>query len=226
MGSRNSIEFNSVSHSFQQGESLIRVLDDVSFLIPNGGIVGLLGASGSGKTTLLQLAGLLEKPLYGDIKIKGQSTISLNNTGRTYIRRKKIGFVFQKSHLLPEFNALENIIIAQKIFGKQNYEAKENALKLLKEVGLNNRIFHRPGKLSVGEQQRVAIARAVVNNPSVVLADEPTGNLDFENSKNVTDLLIKTLRSSGASALIATHNKDLASKMDKILTLVDGKIKI
>ena len=151
-------------------------------------------------------------------------TSNIGEGERTRLRKSNIGFVFQKSHLLPEFNAMENIVIAQKIYGKSNGIVKEDAIRLLEEINLAKRALHRPAKLSGGEQQRVAIARALVNNPSIVLADEPTGNLDFESSKNVADILIRTVRSSGASALIATHSQELASRMDKIYKLIDGKI--
>ena len=218
------LEFKKVSHSFKQGDSLIKVLHKINFAIPKGTIIGLLGASGSGKSTLLQIAGLLEKPTTGEILIKGKATSNIGEGERTILRKSNIGFVFQKSHLLPEFNAMENIVIAQKIYGKKNDIVKEDAMKLLEEINLAKRALHRPAKLSGGEQQRVAIARALVNNPSIVLADEPTGNLDFESSKNVVEILIRTVRSSGASALIATHSQELASRMDKIYKLIDGKI--
>tara|TARA_B100000745_G_scaffold299632_1_gene250905 strand:- start:639 stop:1328 length:690 start_codon:yes stop_codon:yes gene_type:complete len=220
----NSLEFKKVSHTFKQGDSLIKVLHKINFTIPKGAIIGLLGASGSGKSTLLQIAGLLEKPTTGEIIIKGKGTSNIGEGERTRLRKSNIGFVFQKSHLLPEFNAMENIVIAQKIYGKSNGIVKEDAIRLLEEINLAKRALHRPAKLSGGEQQRVAIARALVNNPSIVLADEPTGNLDFESSKNVADILIRTVRSSGASALIATHSQELASRMDKIYKLIDGKI--
>jgi len=220
----NSLEFKKVSHTFKQGDSLIKVLHKINFTIPKGAIIGLLGASGSGKSTLLQIAGLLEKPTTGEIIIKGKGTSNIGEGERTRLRKSNIGFVFQKSHLLPEFNAMENIVIAQKIYGKSNGIVKEDAIRLLEEINLAKRALHRPAKLSGGEQQRVAIARALVNKPSIVLADEPTGNLDFESSKNVADILIRTVRSSGASALIATHSQELASRMDKIYKLIDGKI--
>ena len=220
----NSLEFKKVSHTFKQGDSLIKVLHKINFTIPKGAIIGLLGASGSGKSTLLQIAGLLEKPTTGEIVIKGKGTSDIGEGERTRLRKSNIGFVFQKSHLLPEFNAMENIVIAQKIYGKSNGIVKEDAIRLLEEINLAKRALHRPAKLSGGEQQRVAIARALVNNPSIVLADEPTGNLDFESSKKVAEILIRTVRSSGASALIATHSQELASRMDKIYKLIDGKI--
>ena len=166
----------------------------------------------------------LELFLSTKIVIKGKGTSNIGEGERTRLRKSNIGFVFQKSHLLPEFNAMENIVIAQKIYGKSNGILKEDAIRLLEEINLAKRALHRPAKLSGGEQQRVAIARALVNNPSIVLADEPTGNLDFESSKNVADILIRTVRSSGASALIATHSQELASRMDKIYKLIDGKI--
>ena len=166
-----SLEFKKVSHSFKQGDSLIKVLHKINFAIPKGTIIGLLGASGSGKSTLLQIAGLLEKPTTGEILIKGKATSNIGEGERTILRKSNIGFVFQKSHLLPEFNAMENIVIAQKFYGKKNDIVKEDAMKLLEEINLAKRALHRPAKLSGGEQQRVAIARALVNNPSIVLAD-------------------------------------------------------
>ena len=218
------LEFLDVSHSFKQAEIAVDVLNKINFRIPKGSIVGLLGTSGSGKSTLLQLAGLLEKPKRGKIIINSKSTDNLSDGERTLLRRNNIGFVFQKSHLLAEFSALENLTIAQKILGYKNKESTIQAKNILYEMNLKNRIFHRPSKLSGGEQQRVAIARALINKPSIILADEPTGNLDANTAKYIIDLLIKSIRTSGASALIATHSLDLASKMDEIYNLEDGII--
>ena len=218
------LEFLDVSHSFKQAEIAVDVLNKINFRIPKGSIVGLLGTSGSGKSTLLQLAGLLEKPESGKIIINSKSTDNLSDGERTLLRRNNIGFVFQKSHLLAEFSALENLTIAQKILGYKNKESTIQAKNILYEMNLKNRIFHRPSKLSGGEQQRVAIARALINKPSIILADEPTGNLDANTAKYIIDLLIKSIRTSGASALIATHSLDLASKMDEIYNLEDGII--
>ena len=218
------LEFLDVSHSFKQAEIAVDVLNKINFRIPKGSIVGLLGTSGSGKSTLLQLAGLLEKPERGKIIINSKSTDNLSDGERTLLRRNNIGFVFQKSHLLAEFSALENLTIAQKILGYKNKDSTIQAKNILYEMNLKNRIFHRPSKLSGGEQQRVAIARALINKPSIILADEPTGNLDANTAKYIIDLLIKSIRTSGASALIATHSLDLASKMDEIYNLEDGII--
>ena len=216
------LELREVKRDFDQGNSSIEVLKGINLELKSGEIVALVGPSGSGKTTLLQIAGLLETTKIGEIFIGGQSTKDLNDDLLTSIRRKKIGFVYQYHHLLAEFSARENIIIPQKISRINKKVAENKADKLLGIMGLTERANHRPAKLSGGEQQRVAIARAVANNPKVLLADEPTGNLDAMAAKVVFQLLIGLVKNSGVGALIATHNIELAKKMDRIVYLENG----
>ena len=222
----NVIAFKNVSHSFKQGSATIKVLKNVSFVLPRKCIAGLIGASGSGKSTFLQLAGLLESPQSGKVFINSHNTTAYNNSQRTITRRNSIGFVYQKIYLLPEFNSLENVVIPQRIIGLPKKTAIENAKGILNAMGLKKRISHRPANLSGGEQQRVAIARALINKPDLILADEPTGNLDNNSSEVVSKLLIENVRSSGASALIATHSLELAKKFDIIFEIKNGKIKL
>lgn len=222
----NVISFKNVSHSFKQGGATIKVLKNISFVLPRKCIAGLIGASGSGKSTFLQLAGLLESPQSGKVFINSHNTTAYNNSQRTITRRNAIGFVYQKIYLLPEFNSLENVVIPQRIIGLPKKTAIENAKDILNAMGLKKRISHRPANLSGGEQQRVAIARALINKPDLILADEPTGNLDNASSELVSKLLIENVRSSGASALIATHNLELAKKFDIIFEIKNGKINL
>lgn len=200
------------------------VLLGADLTITAGEIVALVAPSGTGKSTLLHLAGLLEKPDGGEVFIAGQAAGSLSDEARTTIRRTTIGFVYQFHHLLPEFTAAENIILPQLAAGKSRAEATERAKDLLGIFGLQARLDHRPGKLSGGEQQRVAIARALANQPRLLLADEPTGNLDVGTSDRVFAELLEQVRGQGLAALIATHNPDLARRMDRVVTLRDGKI--
>jgi len=200
------------------------VLLGADLTIAAGEIVALVAPSGTGKSTLLHLAGLLEKPDGGEVFIAGQAAGSLSDEARTTIRRTTIGFVYQFHHLLPEFTAAENIILPQLAAGKSHAEALERAKNLLGIFGLQARLDHRPGKLSGGEQQRVAIARALANQPLLLLADEPTGNLDVGTSDRVFAELLEQVRGRGLAALIATHNPDLARRMDRVVTLRDGKI--
>ena len=200
------------------------VLLGADLTIAAGEIVALVAPSGTGKSTLLHLAGLLEKPDGGEVFIAGQAAGSLSDEARTTIRRTTIGFVYQFHHLLPEFTAAENIILPQLAAGKSRAEATERAKDLLGIFGLQARLDHRPGKLSGGEQQRVAIARALANHPRLLLADEPTGNLDVATSDRVFAELLEQVRGQGLAALIATHNPDLARRMDRVVTLRDGKI--
>ena len=222
----NVLLFKNVSHSFIQGNLKIKVLKSANFKLPKNCIAGLIGASGSGKSTFLQLAGLLESPQNGKIFINNVNTSSFNNSERTVSRRSDIGFVYQKIHLLPEFSALENVIMPQRLIGIKKNIALDNAIDMLDSMGLKNRTNHRPSNLSGGEQQRVAIARALINSPDLILADEPTGNLDSKSSELVTELLINNIRNSGSSALIATHSADLAKKLDIIFEINNGKINL
>ena len=200
------------------------VLLGADLTIAAGEIVALVAPSGTGKSTLLHLAGLLEKPDGGEVFIAGQAAGSLSDEARTTIRRTTIGFVYQFHHLLPEFTAAENIILPQLAAGKSRAEATQRAKNLLGIFGLQARLDHRPGKLSGGEQQRVAIARALANQPRLLLADEPTGNLDVGTSDRVFAELLEQVRGQGLAALIATHNPDLARRMDRVVTLIGGKI--
>ena len=188
--------------------------------------VALVGPSGAGKSTLLHIAGLLEKPDSGDVVIAGQNAGRLGDDGRTLIRRDNIGFVYQFHHLLPEFSALENVVIPQSIAGLKRRAAETRARELLAMLGLSERVHHRPGKLSGGEQQRVAIARALANAPRLLLADEPTGNLDPHTAGEVFDLLLRIARRAGLAAVVATHNPDLAGRMGRTVILTDGHLEV
>lgn len=218
------LKLDQIVKRYKQGDRGLEVLKGASMTLYSGEIVALVGPSGSGKSTLLHIAGLLEKPDEGRIEIAGQETQALSDRERTAIRRRRIGFVYQYHHLLPEFTALENLIVPQMIAGLNKRKAAEHARELLKLVGLGDRIEHRPARLSGGEQQRVALARAIINRPSLVLADEPTGNLDPETAGSVFDLLQKLVRGTGVAAMIATHNLELARSMDRILLVEDGQL--
>ena len=222
----NVISFKNICHSFMQGTINIKVLNNVNFELPKKCIAGLIGTSGSGKSTFLQLAGLLESPQEGKIFINDVNTTRYNNSQRTVTRRNSIGFVYQKIYLLPEFSALENVVIPQRIIGVSKTTSFDRAKDILSSMGLKNRMNHRPSNLSGGEQQRVAIARALINSPDLILADEPTGNLDSKSSELVTQLLIDNIRNTGASALIATHSTDLAKKLDILFEIKNGKINL
>ena len=199
-----------------------RALDGVSVDVAPGEMVALIGPSGSGKSTLLHISGLLEHQADGDVVIKGTATRALSDDKRTALRRTAMGFVYQYHHLLPEFSAVENVILPQMIAGKSRSAARTRAVALLKRVGLGERLDHRPAKLSGGEQQRVAIARALANAPSIVLADEPTGNLDIHTADQVFELLAQLVREDGVAAMIATHNLEIARRMDRAVTIQDG----
>lgn len=210
---------------YQQGGENLTVLHNADIEIRSGEIVALVGPSGSGKSTLLQMAGLLDKPTAGKIFIAGQDASNRNDDEqRTALRRQFIGFVYQFHYLLPEFTALENVIIPQMIAGKSRKTAEVKAKELLTRLKLDHRYEHRPARLSGGEQQRVAMARALANDPKLLLADEPTGNLDPETSEGVFDMLTELVRATGIGAMIATHNMDLAERMDRILELKAGRI--
>jgi lipoprotein-releasing system ATP-binding protein len=213
-----------VERQYRQGDETVRVLNGVELALWPGQSVALVAPSGSGKSTLLHIAGLLEHADHGDVYIDGRSTAILADHERTRIRRNEIGFVYQSHHLLPEFSALENVLLPQMIRGLTRAEAKARAVELLGYLGLGERLTHRPSELSGGEQQRVAIARAVANAPRILLADEPTGNLDVHTAEHVFRALSQLVRASGLAAVIATHNMDLAARMDRRVTLRDGKI--
>tara|TARA_B100000686_G_C16792812_1_gene980001 strand:+ start:211 stop:900 length:690 start_codon:yes stop_codon:yes gene_type:complete len=218
------LEFKNISHKYNQGNAIIEVLNEVNFKLPSNCIAGIVGDSGSGKSTLLQLAGLLEKSHKGNIIINNNDVSFLKDNERTILRRNNIGYVYQKIHLLPEFNALDNIIIPQKFLRVESNKARNKALSLLSLMKLDNRIKHFPSSLSGGEQQRVAIARALINSPDLVIADEPTGNLDSKSASIVTNLLFESLRKTKSSALIATHSHELAKMVDIVYKIDQGKI--
>lgn len=213
-----------LSRSFTQAGNELKVLKNIDIDIKQGEMVALVGPSGAGKSTLLQHVGLLEKPQDGQISIMGEETSLMRDKARTKIRLNEIGFVYQYHHLLPEFSALENVIIPQMIAGKSEGAARDYGLKLLTMLGLSTRIDHRPARLSGGEQQRVAIARALANRPSLLLADEPTGNLDPKTAEQVFKLLRKLVDKTNIATLIATHNMELAAKMDRVLILKNGQV--
>jgi lipoprotein-releasing system ATP-binding protein len=212
----------SLMRTFTQGEATIHVLRGVDLTIGPGEIVALLGPSGSGKSTLLQAVGLLEGGFEGSIRIAGEEASQLNGDGRTRVRRDTLGFVYQFHHLLPDFNASENVVLPQLIHGTARPAAEARATTLLGALGLAERLTHRPSQLSGGEQQRVAVARALANRPALVLADEPTGNLDEATADIVFAEFLNLVRGEGSSALVATHNERIAAKMDRVLRLHDG----
>ncbi len=218
------LAFEEVTQTFEQGGQKIEVLRSVSLKLELGEIMALTGPSGSGKSTLLHIAGLLERPISGEVVLFGVPSGQKPDGERTLLRREKLGFVYQFHHLLPEFSALENVALPQRIAGVPRRAAEERARVLLAELGLAERAGHRPGKLSGGEQQRVALARALANEPKLLLADEPTGNLDQETAGAVFDQLVKLVRETGIAALIATHNTGLADRMDRWVTLEAGRL--
>ena len=218
------LELRGVRRRYRQGESEIDVLRNASLSIRGGEMTALVGPSGSGKSTLLNIAGLLERPSEGEVLVDGTPTGALGSRQRGLLRPGHVGFVFQFHRLLPEFSALENVMVPQMLNGLGRAEAETRAGQLLGMVGLTNRKDHRPGAMSGGEQQRVAIARAVANAPRVLLADEPTGNLDPETAPDVFRHLEKIVRGTGAAALIVTHNEQLAATMDRRLTIRDGVV--
>jgi lipoprotein-releasing system ATP-binding protein len=211
-----------IQRTFMQGDRQLEVLRGVSLDLRAGEIVALVGQSGSGKSTMLHIAGLLERPDAGDVVLDGKGAAALGDHQRTLLRRKFLGFVYQYHHLLPEFSALENVMLPQMLNGLSRSEARRRAVDLLAMVQLKDRADHRPGRLSGGEQQRVAVARAVANAPRVLLADEPTGNLDAATADTVFRQLLALVRETGMAALIATHNPDLAARMDRTVHLKDG----
>ncbi len=213
-----------LQRTFRQGAREIRVLDGASADIFPGQAVALVGPSGAGKSTLLHTAGLLETPDGGSVVVDGLECASLSDKERTRVRRSQMGFVYQFHQLLPEFSALENVVIPQLILGRSKKAAEERATTLLESVGLKDRIHHRPAELSGGEQQRTAICRGLANRPRLLLADEPTGNLDPRTSERVFSSLIELVHQTGVAALIATHNLELAARMDRTLQMADGHL--
>ncbi len=224
MNNASPLELRGVVRTYRSGGGELPVLRGADLALRAGEIVALVAPSGTGKSTLLHLAGLLEKPDGGRVFVGGRDAGALGDAERTAIRRDGIGFVYQFHHLLAEFTALENIVLPQMIAGKSRRAAEPRARALLEAFGLAARVDHLPGKLSGGEQQRVAIARAMANAPRVLLADEPTGNLDVGTAAVVFDELLRTVRAQGVAALIATHNPELAARMDRTVTLREGRV--
>ena len=218
------LELRNIARHYREGLARLDILTDINLTICRGETVALIGPSGSGKSTLLHIAGLLERPDSGETLICGAPTSRMNDGERTRLRRSAIGFIYQFHHLLPEFSALENVALPQMIAGLGGAEARARAIELLDYLKLSARASHRPFELSGGEQQRVAIARAVANAPQLLLADEPTGNLDPRTADHVFETLMALARNTGLAALIATHNLELAEKMDRRVTLRDGRI--
>ncbi len=218
------LHLHEIERTYRQGDETLHVLRGVDLAIWPGQSVALLAPSGAGKSTLLHIAGLLEHPDHGDVFIEGRATANLPDSERTRIRRNEIGFVYQFHRLLPEFSALENAVMPQMIRGLSRGEAKKRATELLSYLGLGGRLNHRPAELSGGEQQRVAIARAVSNAPRILLADEPTGNLDVHTAEHVFHALTQLVRASGLATIIATHNMELAARMDRRVTLREGRV--
>jgi lipoprotein-releasing system ATP-binding protein len=213
-----------IERRYKQGQATLDILRGANLSMQPGQAVALVAPSGAGKSTLLHLAGLLERPDAGEIFIGGEPTAALRDDARTAMRRSRIGFVYQAHHLLPEFSALENVMLPQLIKGLDRTEASRRSTELLAYLGLGERVTHRPTELSGGEQQRVAIARAVANAPGLLLADEPTGNLDPKTADHVFETLMTLVKATGLAALIATHNLDLANRMDRRVTLADGHL--
>lgn len=218
------LRLENLERGFTQGDRRIDVLKETSAVFYPGETVALLGPSGAGKSTLLHIAGLLERPDSGEVIINGVDCGTLTDSERTRVRRMDVGFVYQFHHLLPEFSALENVMLPQLILGRTKSEAETRAKELLGALGLSDRWLHRPTELSGGEQQRVAIARAVANQPKLLLADEPTGNLDPHTAERVFGALMRLVNEEGVAAVVATHNLDLAARMDRILRLTDGHL--
>jgi lipoprotein-releasing system ATP-binding protein len=213
-----------IGRSFKQGNDELHILKEANLSIAKGEIVALVGPSGAGKSTLLQTAGLLERPDSGEIYLDGKEVSQVGDDAKTALRREYLGFVYQYHHLLPEFSAFENIMIPMMVKGGKKSSHTQRVNELLDAVQLTKRADHRPAELSGGEQQRIAIARALANKPKLLLADEPTGNLDPQTSDHVFNLLLEEVRKEGLSALIATHNPALAQKMDRIITLDQGQL--
>ena len=219
------VALESVTKTYSPGTpAAVAVLDGASLVLGAGEVVALVAPSGAGKSTLLHIAGLLDVPSSGRVRLQGEDTTALKDGPRTRLRRDAIGFVYQFHHLLPEFSALENVMLPQRAAGRGRADAAARARELLAAVGLTARLSHRPAELSGGEQQRVAFARALANRPRLLLADEPTGNLDVETAARVFDMLMALVRDTGLTALIATHNPELAARMDRVLRLEAGRV--
>ena len=218
------LHLEAIERRYRQGEETLEILSGVTLSVWPGESVALIAPSGAGKSTLLHIAGLLEHADAGEVWIGEQATSRLGDSERTGIRRADIGFVYQAHHLLPEFSAMENVMLPQMIFGLDRREARARAMEVLDFLGLGKRLDHRPAELSGGEQQRVALARAVANAPRILLADEPTGNLDPHTAEQVFGTLEKLVRASGLAAVIATHNLDLADRMSRRVTIRDGQL--
>jgi lipoprotein-releasing system ATP-binding protein len=223
-GLKPALELRHVARSYSEGATRLDVFLDASIKVHSGEIVALVGQSGSGKSSLLHIAGLLEAPTAGEVFVAGQNCTALDDASRTRIRRIGIGFVYQFHHLLPEFSALENVMMPQLIAGADKPAARERALELLERFGLATRTEHRPAELSGGEQQRVAISRALANRPLLLLADEPTGNLDPKTSDQVQAEFLRVIAEEGVGALVATHNVELARRMTRLVRLENGKL--
>jgi lipoprotein-releasing system ATP-binding protein len=218
------LRLDKVARRYAEGDGTLEIFRDLSLALREGEVVALVGQSGAGKSSLLHMAGLLEAPSDGKVIVGGAPASNLSDAERTRLRRDTIGFVYQAHHLLPEFSALENVVLPQLIAGKSKAVAEEEARRLLDLMGLSARLSHRPAQLSGGEQQRVAIARALSNHPRVLLADEPTGNLDPRTAASVFDALIAIVRKERTAALVATHNLELAARLDRALILHEGKL--
>lgn len=218
------LQLTNVTRRFKQGGRELTVLDGVNLDLKQGEIVAMVGPSGSGKTTLLQIAGLLDTPTSGEVYVNSKPAHKLKDGGRTKLRLSDMGFVYQFHHLLPEFSARENVVMPQMIAGKSRKEASVRADALLEMLGLAERLTHRPAALSGGEQQRVAIARALANHPAVILADEPTGNLDEKTAASVMDIFMRVAREEGVAMLMATHNLELAGQMERTVRVHGGKV--
>ena len=218
------LHLDDIERRYTQGDATLNILNGATLSVWAGESVALIAPSGAGKSTLLHIAGLLEHPSAGEVWVGERATSKLSDAERTAIRRTDIGFIYQSHHLLPEFSALENVMLPQMIFGLTRSEARSRATELLDFLGLGKRLEHRPGELSGGEQQRVAIARVVANAPRILLADEPTGNLDPHTADHVFGTLQKLVRASGLAAVVATHNLDLADRMDRRVTIREGRV--
>jgi lipoprotein-releasing system ATP-binding protein len=218
------LELRNIVREYKSAAGVLSVLSGADLVLNPGELVGLVGPSGSGKSTLLHTAGLLEKPEGGQVFLESEDCLALNDAGRTRLRREKLGFVYQFHHLLPEFNARDNVAMPLMVGGMPRNKAREKADLILADMGLSERLTHQPGQMSGGEQQRVAIARALVNDPRLVIADEPTGNLDPATTERVFESLIRMARNEGAAVLVATHNMSLTQHMNRVLTLADGKL--